>query len=477
MSSNRFLAQCEREPLAFSGAIQPHGALVVAKEARITHLSANLAALWPEGAGLQPGDGLPEALGRFAGALPVTPGARLIHAGALEGREGLIDLIFSRAPDGAMACELIPAVLPAPTFNIGPFENEDPVKLAEDLRLLTDAVALAADCPRVMYYRFLDDGDGEVVAETRQGKTFGSYLGLRFPASDIPQIARALYQKNPWRLIADATADPVGLIGAGAPDLTHVDLRSVSPIHRAYLANMGVRAALSFPVVVGDRLDALVSAHHERPLRLDAPLLETLARLVRRHAHALAALRAERRIRLVDGLGYRFQTVKDTIARHGDLVAAWPDVAAWLMSEFEADGACLGVGERILTAGDTFEPAALAVCDAWFVGQNETFVWQGESLSRQIPGYPISQVAGMLAVRAGRQRDAVRLYLTRGEHIHEVAWGGNPDKPVETDAGGLPVAPRRSFEKWIEKRLGYCRPWGNDSRLKAFKLRELLMTR
>jgi len=75
-------------------------------------------------------------------------------------------------------------------------------------------------------------------------------------------------------------------------------------------------------------------------------------------------------------------------------------------------------------------------------------------------------------LRLTRAETEVRLYLCRREWLHEVAWGGNPDKPVEYHDGTLGIAPRRSFEKWVEKRIGYCRPWENEVRLLLLRLRE-----
>jgi light-regulated signal transduction histidine kinase (bacteriophytochrome) len=48
---------------------------------------------------------------------------------------------------------------------------------------------------RVMVYRFHPDGSGEVVAEVASGG-LEPFLGLHYPASDIPRQARILYQRN-----------------------------------------------------------------------------------------------------------------------------------------------------------------------------------------------------------------------------------------------------------------------------------------
>ena len=102
---------------------------------------------------------------------------------------------------------------------------------------------------RVMVYRFAPDGSGEVVAEAAK-PGIGRFLGLHYPASDIPQQARVLYTRNLLRLIADVNAVPVPVVPQldqkGEPlDLSLSILRSVSPIHIEYLKNMGVGASLS----------------------------------------------------------------------------------------------------------------------------------------------------------------------------------------------------------------------------------------
>ncbi|MFX6209323.1 histidine kinase, partial [Acinetobacter baumannii] len=92
---------------------------------------------------------------------------------------------------------------------------------------------------RVMVYRFDADGAGEVIAESAV-HGIGSFLGQRYPASDIPQQARRLYERSWLRCIADVNAPPVPVVPAldptGQPlDLSLSLLRSVSLIHVEYL--------------------------------------------------------------------------------------------------------------------------------------------------------------------------------------------------------------------------------------------------
>ena len=48
---------------------------------------------------------------------------------------------------------------------------------------------------RVMIYRFDENWDGIVVSEAR-ASNLEQWLGLRYPASDIPQQARKLFNGN-----------------------------------------------------------------------------------------------------------------------------------------------------------------------------------------------------------------------------------------------------------------------------------------
>lgn len=484
--ADHFMASCESEQLHLSGAILAHGCLLVIDAGGlISHVSANIAD-WLGGA---PDDWidqpLPEALALPVQNLAAAAGSRLVIASVMPALQGgsikAFDLVASRNAEGGVTLELLEHVedaLPSGhIFSMGQ-TLADQAAVSAAQHALVEQIAEITGFQRVMLYVFRDDGDGEVIAEARTGEVYGSYLGLRFPASDIPQIARTLYKQNPWRLIPDAAADPVALLAreSAPPDLTYSDLRSVSPIHRVYLANMGVCASLSFPVVIGGALNALVACHHNSPRRLSLGKLSQASQRVRNHAMSMTDFQTRQRMRMIDGLTHRFENAQQMLQRHGDVVSAWPELGTWLMQEFHVDGACLCRDDQCVSQGLGFEANVLAIFDPWFETALAEPVWSCDSLMRQSPELPLSEVAGVLALRVKLVSGlSLRVYLCRRESIHEVAWGGNPDKPVEYHDGKLGIAPRHSFEKWMEKRLGYSQAWDNEARLLALKLRELLL--
>ncbi|WP_235017381.1 GAF domain-containing protein [Nitrincola tapanii] len=474
-----FLADCEKEPLQSSGKIQSYGALLILSSTQqLLHVSANFTELTAlsasEVADLVRAHKLFPAIKQ----MDASPGARFYAVSGLETEQGVWDLIVSRGPELEYVIEFLPAevsrLLPA-WVNPPLIETiQDHVQLDHLRKELIAWVAQVSGYERVMYYQFLEGGDGEVVAETCSSEALGSYLGLRFPASDIPQIARNIYVKNPWRVIADAASSPVAVQGEGQADLTWCDLRSVSPIHAVYMQNMGDRASLSLPVVSGAELDALISCHS--PLAGSLPLQRILAihEVTRRFNMLLRDFRSRTRVRLVDEITLSIQAALKRQALAAD--QAWADLSAWLMQEFDADAVIWCRNHQILAAGLEVEPELLKALDDGFNGQSQELVFLEDRLRNRLSSELLSSFSGAAGLRFRREGDdgISRVYFLRIEQVEEVFWGGNPDKPVEYHDGVLGIAPRRSFAKWVEKKLGYCRPWGSATRLKLLRLRDEL---
>ena len=480
LSLTEMLSFCEREPLHLSGAIQAHGGLlVVDAQQNITHVSANIAEYLGQPPDALLGKPLASDLCKLLAWLPATPGTQ--HRGRLlENTLGQFDLVLTRGEDGLCTLECLPHQ---------PYQR--PAGITGDAAMPADEQALrkrreallyhirdVTRFQRVLYYEFREDGDGEVVAEITTPDIQGSYLDLRFPGNDVPQIARALYKINPWRLIPDIEAEPVPILGIAStpPDLSRSDLRSVSLMHCAYLANLNVRSALSFPVVIGGELVALISAHGTRP---NVPPLEALihmAELVRDFSLALSAYRLQERFAVTNELSWLLHPLAQMIREAAHLAAAWARISPLLIEKMDVDGVAYFCGDVIHTQGQTPELETLKAINAWLNTQpaaDQQLRWV-ESLRQHLPLPAGTISAGMTVIPFVRDGIKQRLYLLRNEHVYEVAWGGNPNKPMENEAGSLRISPRRSFEKWVETRSGYCHPWSKQSRMLANNLRVLL---
>ncbi len=249
------LRRCAEEPIAIPGAVQPHGALLAVTEPGLDVVvaSANAGQLLGRPVGnlaeLVPSADLERLRAGLAGDLTEAGPLRVTVAGAE------VDLVLHRA-DGLLVTEWEPVAgaehadaawhrrLPGVLQRLSAATTIEQLgaTLARDVRAVTGF-------DRVMVYRFDPEWNGEVIAEDRR-RDLEPFLGLHYPASDIPAQARALYTTNWMRLIPDAGYRPVPLEpavhpGTGRPlDLAGSMLRSDSPVHLEYRANMGVAASM-----------------------------------------------------------------------------------------------------------------------------------------------------------------------------------------------------------------------------------------
>ncbi|WP_075879634.1 GAF domain-containing protein [Vreelandella massiliensis] len=477
-----FIAQCEEEKLHLSGAIQPHGVLLVCdRQGRLSHVSANAAEWLGEKAtpAALLGQPLPHFLREVdAGAAPLNAGEHYLGQSHVSAQE--FDVVISDNGEQRLF-ELYPVIAHAKAL-MAPVATQpiprDSAELDAQCQQLLETLREMSGYDRVLYYRFLPEGDGEVQGEVLREASMGRYRGLRFPASDIPQVARELYLANPWRAIPDAKAEPVPIVSReedAVPNLSWVDLRSVSPVHQEYMANMGVGAAVSLPIVFGGELDALISCHAATPRPLTVSQLSAMREELDAFNLRLRDFKARRRLQIFEGLQHHFGQAQTVLKHHGSIEKAWPELSQWLLETFNADGVVLQIGTTYYTQGSVLPKEGIAAVDAR-IRQEGRSLWLSDRLSYDCPNLPLTSVAGVAVVRdlPLDPHETAHLYLCREEYIYQVTWGGNPDKPADYRQGGRGIAPRRSFEAWVEQRLGHSRPWSKNIQLYLLKLRALL---
>ncbi|MBY5766389.1 HWE histidine kinase domain-containing protein [Rhizobium laguerreae] len=332
---------------------------------------------------------------------------------------------------------------------------------------------------RVMVYRFDEGGSGEVVAEAARAG-IGSFLGLHYPASDIPVQARALYLRNLFRIIADVDAVPVPILPQldehGRPlDLSMSVLRSVSPIHIEYLKNMGVGASLSISIVVDGRLWGLFACHHYGP-RLPSAQSRSTAELF---GQMFASRLESRERRLALDYETKARRIVDRLLTSVADNASLLDDPAWLIEALAdaipADGIGVWINGRLALAGIGPDERSFA---ALVRHLNRNAAGRIYAVGRLAEAYPDLEVddavAGMLAIPISRSpRDYVVLF--RQELVRTVRWGGEPHKPVEYGPNGPRLTPRKSFEAWSELVRGRSLPFTEAERRVAETIRVSLI--
>jgi chemotaxis family two-component system sensor kinase Cph1 len=478
------VTDCDREPIHIPGTIQPFGVLFVLAEPSltITQVSENI------------GDHLPfgvkEVLGRPLSEM-IDP-ASLAQVSEALGEERWRDMnplqigVGGRQFDGivhrhagAAILELEPNPGP-PTAIHHPFRAallriQRVVTSAELADVVVQEMRRVTSFERVLFYRFHEDGHGSVDAEAKES-TLEPYLGLHYPASDIPAQARELYCRNWVRLIFDATARPARVVptlrvDTGGPlDLSFSVLRSVSPIHLEYMANLGVRASMSISLIVRGRLWGLITCqNHTGPRRVSQELRtasEFLGRLTSLHIAALEdreklAARASRRATeeaLAEAM--RESAPEDNVL---EVLLTYPKE---LMEIVGADGVALVSDGKILTSGRTPPPALIQDLATWIEENEPSRLFATASLGALYAAAQESAdvASGLLTFPLPGGEPQRRLLWFRPELVQTVSWGGNPSKPV-ADAGGR-LHPRHSFALWREEVRLRSQPW-TESNLEA----------
>ncbi len=150
------------------------------------------------------------------------------------------------------------------------------------------------DGDRVKIYRFQTDGSGEVIAESIKNKRLPSLLGLHFPASDIPPVAREMFIKARQRVIVDVTSGHQIINHLDSPktgeSLPIEDIRyaPVDTCHREYLIAMGVRSSLCIPILHQNQLWGLLISHNIKSRRFSERELTIVQLLVDQLSIAIA---------------------------------------------------------------------------------------------------------------------------------------------------------------------------------------------
>lgn len=317
---------------------------------------------------------------------------------------------------------------------------------------------------RVMVYRFHPDGSGEVIAEVAAAG-LEPFLGLHYPASDIPKQARILYQRNWLRIIADIDAKPARLTAtashsAGLLDLSMSVLRSVSPIHIEYLRNMGVDASMSVSILRDGRLWGLFACHHysarhvsfER--RTAAELFGQMFSWILEGREREADVAYESRARQVQ------ERLMESAASRGQGQRPITEFIADYRKMIECDGIAVWSEGEITLDGET--PTESEVKDLVnFINRTSPgrISASGEIAKVYAAGESFrDRAAGFLAVPISRMpRDC--LIFFRREILRSVNWAGDPDKAYAEGPLGPRLTPRKSFELWREIVRGQSKPW------------------
>ncbi|PKA50137.1 Phytochrome C [Apostasia shenzhenica] len=345
---------------------------------------------------------------------------------------------------------------------------------------------------RVMAYKFHEDEHGEVIAECRRSD-LEPYLGLHYPATDIPQASRFLFMKNKVRMICDCSAKPVKVIQdqrlAQPLSLCGSTLRAPHGCHAQYMANMGSIASLVLSITINDddnscddldsyqqpkgkKLWGLVVCHHTSPRFVPFPLryaCEFLLQVFGIQLNKEVELAAQTKEKHI----LKTQTVLcDMILRDSPIgiFTQSPNV----MDLVKCDGASLYYNKQLRLLGTTPTEAQIKDIISWLREYHDGSTGLStDSLAEA--GYTGADalgdaVCGMAAIKI-TSRDFI--FWFRSHTAKEIKWGGAKDDPADKDRGGK-MHPRASFKAFLEVVKHRSLPW-EDVEMDAIHSLQLIL--
>lgn len=335
---------------------------------------------------------------------------------------------------------------------------------------------------RVMVYQFDRDDHGYVIAEQKRGHQ-QSFLGLHYPASDIPEQARRLYRMNWVRYIPDIHYKPVDIIPVvdedhrRLTDMTHCVLRSVSPVHCEYLHNMSVAASMSVSILRENRLWGLIACHHDTPKYLPYELrsaCELLGQVLSIRIASLEETEDNAYRTRTNALQARFLA---ELPRHSDVASALVSHTPNLMEFIPSTGAAVCYGNEISTLGHAPDARQITTILQNTLNRITAPIFATDRLQdRMMEGRDFTDTAsGVLCFTVSRTHN-FHVFWFRTEQIQVVHWSGEPTKPVVIDGSAMRLSPRRSFEVWKQEVRGKSQAWLQPEIEAAAELRATLMS-
>ncbi|WP_328457767.1 ATP-binding protein [Amycolatopsis sp. NBC_00438] len=466
---------CMTEPIHRLGGIQSYGALLaVADDGRVEVASSTTTRL----------------LGRTPEELIGTPVADLLGEDGVAAVRQTLDaptgdrgLLALRVPedgpefdvtvyraDGRLVLELEPATTHRP-FRFSQFYPSVRTALTrlQHGRTVVDVCAAAVaeiraitGYDRVVAYRFEGRaGPGEVIAEAI-ADGLEPWVGLWFPATDIPPQARRLYERNWIRVINDvddatSALHPQALPGSSEPlDLSDSTLRTVSSFHLEYLRNIGVGSSMSVSLLHEGALWGLIACHGMAPRRLDPEVRAACEFFGVTLSLQLAALQEAETARARQETRTALSELVSTLET--DPARSLPGSGGLLAELVRSDAVVLRLDGVASTMAGEVEPAALTALWPALPDLTAGAVWASECLTEHAPALAphADDLSGVLVLALG---DGDLVAWTRRERRADRTWAADPAQPVQLGPHGERLTPRGSSAVYRAVVRGHSLPW------------------
>ncbi|MBC1241203.1 ATP-binding protein [Nostoc sp. 2RC] len=485
------LTNHDSKPIHLPGSIQPHGVLLALNtQLEIVQVSDNT----PEYLGKEPENLLNQPLNCLFDSKKVELVEQCLgkKIGISNGFRVLIntdngqryfDAIVHRTQE-AVIVELEPTDSESEVSFLGFHElvgeaiakMQSTSNLIEFLHIAAEKLQEIIGFHRVMVYQFDESGAGSVVVEVK-GEDLSPYLGLHYPATDIPAQARELYTRSLLRFIPDLTVEAVKLVPGQNLDLSYSVLRSFDSCCIEYHQNMGVTSLLVISLIQEQKLWGLISCHHQTPKYLSyevRKMCEFLGQIVSSElAHKISHSEWDYEVKLKS---LQSEFLK-SISQADNFIDALIKPEIRLLDLVSASGAAICLDNEVTLVGATPNIDQVRALIEWADTQVHDNLFSTDSLPKLYPEALIFKdtASGLLLLRISQVRRYYILWF-RPEVIQTVNWAGNPNESIQAQAdGSLTLSVRKSFAAWQETVRLTSLPWRPCELDSALSLRNAIV--
>ncbi len=348
--------------------------------------------------------------------------------------------------------------------------------LQETCKALKDLLSF----DKVLIYHFRNDGHGDVLGEACE-EGMDKYLGLRFPATDVPVHVREVYMENSIRIIQNVQARPVkihALSDQPILDMTQCLLKGIAPIHQGYVQAMKLTTSISYAIKSQGNLWGLLCFHHRTPKELcyqERILLGLVSQLIE---IALDVQNKEKKAEFYSQVTQILFRLADEYVKTGrDLTEIFIDLGDSFMKLFGIEGCCISFENKLKLKGKTPECNLIKELINWLSeGVLKEGVFATDNLMEHYPAAKeyVASASGIMAFNIGPDPTDMIIWF-RPDQITHVLWGGNPNRNHAIDQQGYLLADY-SFALWQEAVYGKSNGWRSHEISAAKEIQTFMKT-
>lgn len=344
------------------------------------------------------------------------------------------------------------------------------ISSSKNLKSLTDKAAdliqELTGYDRVMIYRFDGEWNGQVISESKKDHVLESWLGLHYPASDIPKQARELFVSQGVRILENIKDNNRRIVPELNPktnslaDIGKSHLRGASKFHLEYLNNMGVEGTLTCSIKHNDDLWGLIACHHYEPKFIDNRKRQSLEFLSEMISSQISKRQTELYLENLSKTAIIRSKLIKNLEKDYDVIAGLTAFKINASQLFDCCGFTIMHESEVVSIGNAPSKQKIAyLVEALHTGDSfkkEHFYTENIKKYEIWDQETARKFSGILACKLSQQQNEVLIWW-RPERLQEIYWGGNPhEKQQDKDQR---LNPRKSFEKFSEQVYSTSNPW------------------